>query len=294
MRHQASAAFLWGTLRRLYSTREKGPNKQERLGYVHGGYAAVFSRLLAEVETLGAEVITHSPIRKVSSHIESGDRSSVIVEVRTDLNIFRCDGVIMTIPTRVLASALETDDIAYKNKLAEVQYLGMVCVVLILRRQLSPFYVTNITAQVPFTGVIEMTNLVDPQLETSGYHLVYLPRYTTPEDPLFNASDDCVWETFLPHLQRIHPTLTASDIVKRLVFRERIVQPVPTLDYSRIAPPPQSPEPGIYVVNTAQIINNTLNNNVMTELAMAACERLMHDIPSLTPVEREMREPCLP
>jgi hypothetical protein len=139
-----------------------------------------------------------------------------------------------------------------------------------------------------------MTNLIDPGSETAGYHLVYLPRYTTPDDTLFNASDNFVWETFLPHLQKMHPTLSPSDIVKRFVFRERIVQPVPTLNYSRIAPPPQSPEPAIYVVNTAQIINNTLNNNVMAELALAACARLMQDIPSLTPAQKEMSEACLP
>jgi hypothetical protein len=92
----------------------------------------------------------------------------------------------------------------------------------------------------------------------------------------------------------MHPDLTDADIVKRLVFRERTVQPVPTLNYSRIAPPPQSPESAIYVVNTAQIINNTLNNNVMTELATTACERLIHDIPALSPVREEMRDACLP
>ena len=48
------------------------------------------------------------------------------------------------------------------------------------------------------------------------------------------------------------------------------------------------------VVNKLEDINNTLNNNVMTELATAACNRLIHDIPARTPVETEMREACLP
>ena len=52
---------------------------------------------------------------------------------------------------------------------------------------LSPYYVTNITEESPFTGIIEMTNLIDKDIETSGLHLVYLPSYTTPDDPLFQG-----------------------------------------------------------------------------------------------------------
>ena len=280
MRHHASAAFLWGTLRRLYSTREKGPNKQEKLGYVRGGYATVLARLLHEVQARGGEVCTGVGVEQIR-HVEGGrDTGCGPVEVCTTRGLLRCDAAVVTLPARALAAALDTHDGDYKAQLGEVRYLGLVCVVLVLRRRLSPFYVTNITTRVPFTGVIEMTNLIDPDVETGGFHLVYLPRYSDPKDALFNASEEEIWSAFEPEIKRMHPELEDEDIVKRFVFRERTVQPVPTLDYSRIAPPAQSPVPSVYVVNTAQIINNTLNNNVMTTLATDACERLMRDMPA--------------
>ncbi len=276
MRHHASAAFLWGTLRRLYSTREKGAGKQEKLGYVHGGYAAVFAQLRQRVLQLGATIQTGVKIASIRS---DGPGKPVEI-VSADGEGKQCfDGALLTMPNRAVAACLATADEVYKSRLRQVTYLGMVCGVLVLRRQLSPYYVTNITEASPFTGIIEMTNLIDREQETAGCHLVYLPRYTGSDDPLFAAGDEEVWKRFAPELARMHPTLTESDIVARFVFRERTVQPVPTLDYSSYAPPAHTPVAGVYLANTAQIVNNTLNNNVMTELAQAACGRLMQAIP---------------
>lgn len=283
MRHQASAAFLWGTLRRLYSTRDKGPGKQEKLGYVHGGYRAVFDRLHQRVRELGAEIHTGEKIhgiRSITANSTSHGQAARPVEVRTATRRAVFDGALLTVPNRAVAALLDTADSAYRQRLGEVRYLGLICMVLVLRRRLSPFYVTNITEQSVFTGVIEMTNLIRPDEETAGYHLVYLPRYTDPGDPLFDASEDEVWAQFAPGLRRIHPDLSDADIAGRFCFRERVVQPVPTLNYSAIVPAPETPVSGVYLANTAQILNNTLNNNVMATLAEAATAALVRDIPA--------------
>ena len=53
-------------------------------------------------------------------------------------------------------SSFRLDDAA-----ATVEYLGVICMVLVTRRPLVPYYVVNIADQrVPFTGIIGMTNLV--------------------------------------------------------------------------------------------------------------------------------------
>jgi protoporphyrinogen oxidase len=282
MRHSASAAFLWGTIRRLYSTRENGPQKQEKLGYVAGGYTTVFKKLYDSITARGGEIMTSTPVTSVAS-LPSGSGQSGRVRITSGNKQSDCDGVIITAPNRAILGFLQTDDVTYTENLSRVQYLGLICVVLILRKPLSEFYVTNITEESPFTGVIEMTNLISTVDETAGHHLVYLPRYTQFDDPLFSADEDSVWATFEPALKRMHPTLEDADISRRFVFRERSVQPVPTLGYSRIAPPAATPLPGVYVANTAQIINNTLNNNAMTEIAHAASRRLMQDIPLTLP-----------
>ena len=43
-----------------------------------------------------------------------------------------------------------------------IRYLGVICPTLLLKKAISPYYVTNITdTWPPFTGIIEMTALID-------------------------------------------------------------------------------------------------------------------------------------
>src|SRR6185503_11609644 len=121
---------------------------------------------------------------------------------------FLFDGAIQTIPNKLVARVLTTADSAYKARLEQAMYLGMICTVLVLKRRLSQFYVTNVAEKIGFTGVIEMTNLIDRTVETNGRHLVYLRRYTSPDDPLFTSSDTAVWEHIWPDLKRMFPDLT--------------------------------------------------------------------------------------
>jgi hypothetical protein len=79
-------------------------------------------------------------------------------------------------------------------------------------------------------------------------------------------------------LFRIHPTLTRSEIESIHVFRERFVQPVPTLNYSEQAPTISTSIPHLFVANSTQIVNDTLNNNAMTRIARNACLVLMKDL----------------
>lgn len=264
-REQASAAFIWATITRLYSTREKNSSQQERLGYVQGGYRTVFNRLVEEVEAMGGSILTDAAVKRISSE---GGR----VELEVNGGKQRFDRVIATIPSRPLAAITPGLPDDYVQKLNAVTYLGIVCVVLVLKRRLSPFYVTNLAHEdVPFTGIIEMTNLISGE-ETEGRHLVYLPKYTSPGDPLFEAGDQEIWNEFRKHVLRVIPDFQESDVEKRFTFRERFVQPVPTLHYSDIVPEMQTGVEGLILANTTQIINSTLNNNAMVKIARQAVE----------------------
>ena len=278
LRKHASAAFLWGTMVRLASTRQRGLGAQEKLGYVRGGYRTVFERLQRTVASLHGSTNLGVKIRSIGVN-EDEDSREGMVRIDTNQRALFFDGAVLTIPNSVIGHLLQTEDTAYKDRLREVMYLGMICVVLVLRQRLSPFYVTNVTDRIGFTGVVEMTNLIDSEVETNGRHLVYLPRYTSATDPLFDKSDEHVWLQLWPDLARMFPDLREDDIEARFVFRERNVQPVPTIDYSSIVPPARTPVPGVYVANTAQIVNNTLNNNAMTSIAETICAELMKDIP---------------
>lgn len=263
MRSQASASFLWATIRRLYSTRNQGIEKKERLGYVEGGYRVLLDRLVREIERLGGRIQVGAALNCIEPTAEG-------IGVSGPGAFREFDACLMTIPAPAILRLAPGLSRAYRRRLAMPTYLGMVCVALVLRRQLSPYYLTNVTQEAPFTGIVEMTNLINER-NTNGYSLVYLPKYTAPSDPLFQESDAGVAERFCAALRQVHPTLRDADIVSTHVFREPYVQPVPTLHYSQNAPTVETGIPRLFVANTTQIVNDTLNNNAMVRIARRAC-----------------------
>ena len=226
----------------------------------------MFARLFEEIINMGGNVVTDAPVDRLTSV------SNESIDVTTPRGRFHFDQVIATIPSRrFLLTALELAP-EYARKLAQIKYLGVVCFALLLKRRLTPYYVLNLTDEgLLFTGVIEMTNLIS-QSETAGYHLVYLPKYTVPEDPLFNAPETELWAAFREGLRRVCPSLQDSEIEARYLFRERLVQPIPVLNYSDLVPEMSTNIDGLFLANTTQIINSNLNNNAMVKIANQAVE----------------------
>jgi len=268
-RGQASASFIWATIKRLYSTREKDASKKERLGYVRGGYHTVFTRLAQQIEYLGGKVVTGTQVKRVVAS-DPG-----CVRVATANGDFDFDSVLATMPSSTFRQIVPELDEAYGSRLDRMQYMGMVCAVMLLKRKLTPYYCTNLTDDLPFTGIIEMTNLISLE-ETRGRHLVYLPKYTSPGDPLFQASEEEVWKLFYPSLKRVVPDLKDEEIERRFIFRERLVQPVPVLNYSALVPAMQTSVPHLLLANTTQIVNSTLNNNEMVRIAGTAVDAVLN------------------
>ena len=71
------------------------------------------------------------------------------------------DEVILTCPSNVAAKIAPQLTRIERQELKNIRYQGIVCASMLTRQSLSDFYVTNITDEAPFTGVIEMSALVD-------------------------------------------------------------------------------------------------------------------------------------
>ncbi len=266
-RDQASASWIWATIFRYYSTRDNSGAKKEMLGYLHGGYRVFFETLVKRLGELGAELRCGAPVER----IEKSDNG---VSILSDGRKEEFDRVLFTGPSGLLAEAAPSLDKHYLEKLNSIRYLGIVCHVLLLRKSLSKFYITNlIEKNLFFTGVIEMTSMISTD-ETAGRHLVYLPRYTVPGDPVFSLDDSEIRRRMLTDLRRIHPDLLNEDIEKDFVFRAQIVQPIPVLSYSKLLPDMETSIPGLYLANSTFILNGTLNNNEMIKIASQAVERI--------------------
>lgn len=176
------------------------------------------------------------------------------------------DKVILTCPSNVVAKIapqLNTDE---QQALTNIEYQGIVCASVLMKCSLSSFYITNITDEMPFTGVIEMSALVEKK-EFGRHSLIYLPKYVAPDDELFDRSDDDIQRLFLNGLEKMYPHFSRKDVLAFRVSRVRNVFPLPVLNYSRDLPSMKTSVDGLYVVNSSHIVNGTLNVNETVQLA---------------------------
>lgn len=263
----ASAAFIWATIQRLYAARRSGL-KKELFGYVPGGYARVLDRFGDLLAGEGVEVVTGARAAAVERR---GDGVEVDL---VDGPTRRFDRVVVTAAAPLAARLCPQLGDEERRRLEAVRYQGIVCVSLLLRRSLGPYYLTYLTDDdLPFTAIVEMTTLVDPE-QLDGHSLVYLPKYVTPDDPLLDAPDDEIVEGFLPYLRKVHPDLADEDVRCARVSRVRHVLAVSTLGYSDALPPTTTSVPGLHLVNSAHIVNGTLNVDETVRLAERAAGEL--------------------
>lgn len=255
-----SASFLWATLRRLTRARQNGFDR-ERFGTVRGGYARIatcFRRALVEA---GVELRESTAVTEVRGR-EHG------LELRLkDGELLAPDEAVVTLAGPLAARLCVDLDRDQRNRLERTRYQGIACASLLLRRPLSPYYVTNLLdPDLPFTGVIEMSALID-RAPLNGRHLVYLPRYARSDDPIFAEPEAQLRERFLAGLRRMHPDLRPDDLLAFRLSRERFVHALATVDGPAGPPDIRTEVDGLYLAGSAQIVDGTLNVNETVRLA---------------------------
>jgi protoporphyrinogen oxidase len=257
----ANAAFIWSIISRMYAARRSGL-KQEMFGYVNGGYTTILNKFQDELDHVGVKTLCNSIVKEVHCHdgrarVEMGEGE------RKDF-----DKLILTIPCHQISAICPRLTQSESQRLNEVQYQGVICPALILKKPISDYYITNITDDwVPFTGVIEMTALVDRKY-FDGHSLVYLPRYLGQTDPFWEKNDGDIREEFLNALMKMYPSFKKEDVLAFKVTRASDVFPITTLNYStELLPSTKTSLKHVYIVNSAQIPNATMNVNEIVGLA---------------------------
>jgi protoporphyrinogen oxidase len=268
---QTSAAFIWATIKRYYGTRESS-SKKEMMGCVRGGYFSILNNIQEQLLSNGTRIVTDYTVK----NIESSNENKITVK-SPDGSPLEFDSVVATTANPVINRLLPDLSADYKSKLEAVRYLGVICVILVLKKSLTPYYVTNLTdPDLPFTGLIEATHVIPPEI-LNGKTLIYLPKYVTPDDSLNEKSDEEIIEDFLKALKRMFPDLSDDDIITRSIHREPYVQPLQEIRYSEKIVPMKTPIKNLYIANTTMILNSTLNNNEVIKLARKAADLVAND-----------------
>lgn len=264
------ATYIWSRLRRMMGTR-KGVTSKEMMCYLENGYYTLIEGLARKCEALGVQFHLNATIDEVV--IENGTATGIKLAGQ----VRHFDAVISTLASPILGAIVPQADAHFRAKLAKQQYLGVMCPLLILKKQLVPYYVVNITDEsIPFTAVVETTNLIDPTY-VKNYHLVYLPKYLAPDSPVANWTDEQVKSEWMKHFRQMFPSFNEADIVAFIVQRAKYVEPIRPMNTLDDIPDIRTPVNRLYMGNTVMIYPDLGNGESVTRFALKVVEQVSED-----------------
>lgn len=254
--------WFWGKIW-LRTTSRSNPLEQEKLGYFDGSFQTMVDAMVKGCEDAGVDMRLGSTITDLGQSSQS-DTWIVATADRREQETF--DAMIATVPSPVFQKMVPNLPADYTRRLNALDYEAAVVAILELDRPLTDIYWLNIADDdMPFTGIIEHTNFIDPAVY-GGRRFVYLSKYLEPDHPYFSMPDDDLLNEYIPYLKRVNPEFDSSWIQNTWVFRERAAQPIVPLNYSQIIPPHRTPLGGLYLANTTQIYPEDRGTNYSVRL----------------------------
>ena len=232
---KVSAVWIWNKFKLRGHSREKTGGRS-KLGYMAGGWHLGDKISRPDLAMGGRIYLGHTATDIL--HTPDEDRRFTVSCILGNCHMvqFNADGVIATIAGRQFANITGNLKLskAYAQQVFDLRYKGNLCVVLRLKKSLSPYYWTTVCDRLPFVVVVEHTNLTGP--ERYGGHVVYLSRYLDAASPLWTEPDGEIFRLFTQALSRIFPDFTPDDVLDWRLRRTRYAQPVIGREYSKHMP----------------------------------------------------------
>ncbi|HEY8601839.1 MAG TPA: NAD(P)/FAD-dependent oxidoreductase [Thermomicrobiales bacterium] len=236
-------------------------DRTTELGYLRGGFQAVYNRLVERIESLGGVVQLGVAVNDV--HTAADGKLAVVTNAGTR----SFDQVISTLPPRLLCRLVPELPADYRAQYDWGRAYGAHCLILALDRPLTDSYWMNVNDPgFPFLALVEHTNYM-PTGDYDGRHLLYLGNYRPMDDPLFAQSKEEVLAEFLPHLARFNPAFSPAWVKESWAFSAPFAQPIVTTDYKEHIPPFDTPVAGLYEASMFQVYPHDRGQNYSVLLA---------------------------
>jgi protoporphyrinogen oxidase len=233
-----SAAWMWTRMRRVGRSRKS--MMQEELGYIEGGSKTLVDALVNAIEFEGGRVHLQSGAQRITS--EGGRVSGVDTSTRH----FPADHVLCTLPIPLVSGLVPDLPPTLKQRYEAIQNIGICCVILKLKRSISPHFWVNMSGlsfEIP--GVIEFSNL-----RPVGKTIVYAPYYMPKTNRKWSWTDEQLIDDALLCLMTLNPALTREDLLDAKVSRLRYAQPICEPGFAAKLPPIQTSIQGLQIADT--------------------------------------------
>jgi protoporphyrinogen oxidase len=216
---------------------------QEEMGYIEGGSQTLVDALVARIVAGGADL----RLGQAATRVEVADGR--VVAVHTAAERLACDAVISTVPAPLVARLVPDLPADEKAAFDAILNIGVTCVVLKLKRSVTPhFWVNIVDPAVPVPGIIEFSRLRAPD---TGETVVYTPYYMPVTNKLWDRPDAVFVAEVMAILKRINPAVTDGDLIASHVGRLRHAQPVCPPGFLARMPKVRSAIAGLQVADTS-------------------------------------------
>jgi protoporphyrinogen oxidase len=262
--------WLWSKLR----LRRGEDAREEKLGYPTGSWEPLFEALRERIEAGGGRVLIDRPAVRIALGLEVTFGAPGSFRAGHDPRRFepagaeRYDRVLATVPNDVFARLVDLPE-------PPIEYFAALCLLLELDRPFSSFYWTNVAdRELPFVGLVEHTNFVEPE-RYGGRRFLYVANYLEHGHELLSLDADALLDRYLLGLRKVNPAFDPSWVGARWLHREPAAQPIVTVGYHERIPPLRTPVPGLVLANTTQVYPEDRGTNYAVRLGDQAAEALL-------------------
>lgn len=217
---------------------------KSRICYLKGKLFRMIKSYENLLQDKGVIINRRSRVEKIASV----ENNKIGLIINHQLNLF--EKVFFALPTPFFASMIPKEFPEYKKQIETIQYMGNVCLILIVKKPLMPFYVLAVNdRKVPFTAVIGSSNLYDVE-EFNGHHVYYITQYFFKDLSIYRLSEKEIFNEFLKYLRSLFPDIE-ENIKAYLVTKVRYAEPYYSLGFK--PPETKTPIPGVYLATGAQV-----------------------------------------
>jgi protoporphyrinogen oxidase len=163
----------------------------------------------------------------------------------------------------------------YLGRTRSVEYFAALCLLLELDRPFSPYYWTNVADRaLPFVGLIEHTNFVDPS-RYGGRRFLYVANYLPHGHALLGLDASALLDRYESGLRAVNPGFSHAWVRRSWLHVEPAAQPIVTVGYADRIPPLRTPAAGLVLANTTQVYPEDRGTNYAVRLGAQAAAALV-------------------
>jgi protoporphyrinogen oxidase len=233
-----SAAWLWTRIKRLGNSRRSV--FQEELGYIEGGCETLINALIEMIESRKGKVLLGTKVEEIA--IDNGKVKGVVING----NLLEADAVISTIPTPLISKIAPSLSAELKAKYEDIKNIGVVCVVLKLKKTVSKHFWININDdRIEVPGIVEFSNL-----RPLADNIVFVPFYMPQTNPKFNSDFKHFIKESMEYIKILNPNINDDDLIDSSAGRLHYAQPICDIGFAEKIPPVQTPVKGLQIADT--------------------------------------------